>query len=237
MAQREKVFEKPLTKREMREIAIRKSARKQLKPNSSTSNLIVVLVCLTRRIAVHRHRHIVRIATEKMLGSPRIALGVLDREHLVGLRFGHRRRVPNMDDSLFQTGIDARTRVLGPEFVTKAFSTADSFNRDMQEMVTEYCWGGVWGRTALSDQQRSLNNLCILASLNRSHEFKLHFRGALRNGCSLDELRDTLDPGDGLRRGASGRRGIPLAREVLEPRASRHRPATGRCPTFPTRSR
>ena len=96
-----------------------------------------------------------------------------------------------------------------PEFVTKAFSTADSFNRDMQEMVTEYCWGGVWGRTALSDQQRSLNNLCILASLNRSHEFKLHFRGALRNGCTLDELRDTLDPGHGLRRGASGRRGIP----------------------------
>ena len=57
-----------------------------------------------------------------------------------------------MDDSLFQAGIDARTRVLGPEFVTKAFSTADSFNRDMQEMVTEYCWGGVWGRTALTDQ-------------------------------------------------------------------------------------
>jgi 4-carboxymuconolactone decarboxylase len=97
-----------------------------------------------------------------------------------------------MDDSLFQAGIDARSRVLGPEFVTKAFSTADSFNRDFQEIVTEYCWGGVWGRSTLDDRQRSLNNLCILASLNRSHEFKLHFRGALRNGCTLDQLRDTL---------------------------------------------
>ncbi len=97
-----------------------------------------------------------------------------------------------MDDSLFQTGIDARSRVLGPEFVTKAFATADSFNRDLQEMVTEYCWGGVWGRSALTDRQRSLNNLCILAALNRPHEFKLHFRAALRNGCTLDELRDTL---------------------------------------------
>ena len=46
--------------------------------------------------------------------------------------------------------------------------------------------------TALSDRQRSLNNLCILAALNRPHEFKVHFRGALRNGCTLDELRDTL---------------------------------------------
>jgi 4-carboxymuconolactone decarboxylase len=97
-----------------------------------------------------------------------------------------------MDDSLFQAGIDARTRVLGPEFVTRAFSTADSFNREMQEMVTEYCWGGVWGRTTLTDRQRSLNNLCILAALNRANEFKSHFRGALRNGASLDELRDTL---------------------------------------------
>ena len=37
-----------------------------------------------------------------------------------------------MDDSLFQAGIDARSRVLGPEFVTKAFATADSFNREFQ---------------------------------------------------------------------------------------------------------
>ena len=97
-----------------------------------------------------------------------------------------------MEDSLFQTGIDARSRVLGPEFVTRAFATADSFNREFQEIVTEYCWGGVWGRTALSDRQRSLNNLCILAALNRPEEFKVHFRGALTNGCTLDELRDTL---------------------------------------------
>ena len=91
-----------------------------------------------------------------------------------------------------RAGIDARSRVLGPEFVTKAFSTADSFNREMQELVTAYCWDGVWGRTTLTDRQRSLHNLCILASLNRGHEFKLHFRGALHNGCTLDELHDTL---------------------------------------------
>ena len=165
---------------------------------------------------VHRHRHIVRIATEEVLGPTRVALRVLDREHFVRCRFGHRRRVPNMDDSLFQTGIDARSRVLGPEFVTKAFSTADSFNRDMQEMVTEYCWGGVWGRSALTDRQRSLNNLCILASLNRSHEFKLHFRGALRNGCTLDELRDTLIQVMVYAGVPAGVEAFRLAREVLD---------------------
>ncbi len=121
-----------------------------------------------------------------------------------------------MDDSLFQSGIDARSRVLGPEFVTKAFATADSFNREMQEMVTAYCWGGVWGRTTLTDRQRSLNNLCILASLNRGHEFKLHFRGALRNGCTLDELRDTLIQVMVYAGVPAGVEAFRLAREVLD---------------------
>lgn len=77
-------------------------------------------------------------------------------------------------------------------YVEAALSKADSFNRDFQDIVTEYCWGGTWGRGVLSKQQRSLNNLCMLSALNRPAEFKLHFRGAIKNGCSLDELKETL---------------------------------------------
>lgn len=97
-----------------------------------------------------------------------------------------------MDNERFDLGMDARTRVLGEEYVQRAMQGADSFNAEFQQLVTEYCWGGVWGRSALNDRQRSLNNLCILSALNRPEEFKTHFRGALRNGCTLDELRDTL---------------------------------------------
>ena len=97
-----------------------------------------------------------------------------------------------MDDSLFQAGIDARTRVLGPEFVTRAFSTADSFNREMQEMVTEYCWGHVWGREGLSLKERSMINLAMISALNRPHELKLHVRGALRNGLTREQIREIL---------------------------------------------
>jgi 4-carboxymuconolactone decarboxylase len=97
-----------------------------------------------------------------------------------------------MDEDLFEVGLEARKRVLGGEYVERAFANADSFNLEFQKLVTEYCWGAVWGRPALTDRQRSLNNLCLLAALNRPEEFKTHFRGALRNGCTLDELRDTL---------------------------------------------
>jgi 4-carboxymuconolactone decarboxylase len=121
-----------------------------------------------------------------------------------------------MDQAKFDTGLEARRRVLGDDYVDRAFSTADAFNIEFQRLVTEYCWGEVWGRSALTDKQRSLNNLCILASLNRSEEFKTHFRGALRNQCTLDELRDTLVQIMVYAGVPAGVEAFRLAREVLK---------------------
>ena len=120
-----------------------------------------------------------------------------------------------MDQEKFEAGLEARGRVLGQEYVDRAFGTADAFNIEFQKLLTEYCWGEVWGRPTLSDKQRSLNNLCILASLNRGHEFKVHFRGALRNGCTLDELRDTLVQIMVYAGVPAGVEAFRLAREVL----------------------
>jgi 4-carboxymuconolactone decarboxylase len=95
-------------------------------------------------------------------------------------------------EDLYSVGMQNRRKVLGDTYVDNATKNVDDFNRDFQKMVTEYCWGGIWGREGLSHKQRSLNNLCILAALNRMHEFELHFRGAIRNGCTVDEIRETL---------------------------------------------
>ncbi len=97
-----------------------------------------------------------------------------------------------MPSERYETGLRIRKEVLGEEHVERALARADDFNREFQELVTEYCWGASWGGGGLSRKQRSLNKLCMLSALNRSHEFKLHFRAALGNGCSLDELKDTL---------------------------------------------
>lgn len=97
-----------------------------------------------------------------------------------------------MSSQVFETGRKIRTEVLGEERVSKVLDEADDFNRDFQHFVTEYCWGAGWGRSALDRKQRSLLNLGMLAALNRGPEFELHFRGALRNGLTLDELQDAL---------------------------------------------
>ena len=121
-----------------------------------------------------------------------------------------------MDTERYDVGLEARRRVLGEEYVTRALSSADSFNHELQQLVTEYCWGAVWGRSALTDRQRSLNNLCLLAALNRPEEFMTHFRGALHNGCTLDELRDTLLQITVYAGVPAGVEAFRLARRVLE---------------------
>ncbi|MCU1361964.1 MAG: putative gamma-carboxymuconolactone decarboxylase [Ilumatobacteraceae bacterium] len=133
-----------------------------------------------------------------------------------------------MDQERFELGKKMRSGVLGEEFVNRSLATADSFNLEFQQMVTEYCWGEVWGRTVLSDQQRSLNNLCILAALNRGHEFKLHFKGAIKNGVTLEELRDTLIQIAVYAGIPAGVEAFRLAREVLDAEGIVPPPAPGR---------
>jgi 4-carboxymuconolactone decarboxylase len=97
-----------------------------------------------------------------------------------------------MPNEMYEKGLKIRSDVLGEEYVQRAISNATEFNREFQEFMTEYCWGAVWGREGLSRKQRSLNNLCMLAALNRPAEFELHFKGALKNGCSVEEIKETL---------------------------------------------
>jgi 4-carboxymuconolactone decarboxylase len=97
-----------------------------------------------------------------------------------------------MSSEQFEKGLEWRKAVLGEAYVDAALAKADDFNREFQNMVTEYCWGGTWGRGVLTKQRRSILNLGMLAALNRQHEFKLHFKGALKNGVSLEEIREIL---------------------------------------------
>lgn len=93
---------------------------------------------------------------------------------------------------LFEKGLAIRKAVVGAEYVEKSMASADDFNRPLQELVTEYCWGAVWGREDLPRKTRSMLNLAMISVLNRPHELKLHVAGALRNGVSKDEIREVF---------------------------------------------
>ena len=92
----------------------------------------------------------------------------------------------------FEDGMAVRREVLGAAYVDKAIAEADDLTRPLQELVTEYCWGAVWTRPGLPRKTRSLLNLAMLTALNRPHEVRLHLRGALRNGCTKEEIMEAL---------------------------------------------
>jgi 4-carboxymuconolactone decarboxylase len=89
-------------------------------------------------------------------------------------------------------GLAIRREVLGAEYVDAAIKGADDFSRPFQEFITEYCWGAVWGRPGLPKKTRSIINLAMLTALNRSPELKIHVKGALKNGCTKDEIMEVL---------------------------------------------
>ena len=97
-----------------------------------------------------------------------------------------------MSNEKYEKGLKIRTQVLGEDYVNRSIQNADDFSKPLQELVTEYCWGHVWGRDGLSLKERSMINLAMISALNRPHELKLHIRGALRNGLSREQIREIL---------------------------------------------
>jgi 4-carboxymuconolactone decarboxylase len=92
----------------------------------------------------------------------------------------------------FDAGLAVRRAVLGDAYVDRSLAAMDGFTRELQELVTEYCWGRVWTREGLPRATRSILNLAMMTALNRPHELAIHVRGALNNGVSREEIREVL---------------------------------------------
>ena len=97
-----------------------------------------------------------------------------------------------VNQELFDKGLKTRREVLGAEYVDASIKNATDFNIDMQELVTQYCWGDVWNRPGLERKTRSFLNLAMITALNRPHELKLHVRGAINNGLTKDEIKEVF---------------------------------------------
>jgi 4-carboxymuconolactone decarboxylase len=95
-----------------------------------------------------------------------------------------------LDRETYQRGLEVRSAVLGEEYVNKALADADDFTAPLQDLVTEYCWGAVWGRDELPRKTRSMLNLAMISVLNRPNELRTHIKGALTNGVTRDEIRE-----------------------------------------------
>ena len=97
-----------------------------------------------------------------------------------------------MDRDMFETGLERRKATLGAEYVERNLAAADGFTRPFQEAMTAWCWGFGWGDDAIDAKTRSLMNLAMIGALGKMHEWEIHCRGALNNGCSVEEIRAAI---------------------------------------------
>ena len=95
-------------------------------------------------------------------------------------------------NGLFDRGLALRRQVLGSEYVDGSLKAANEFMMAFQHITTEWFWGYAWGRPGLNLKTRSLLNLAMLTALNRAAEIKLHVRGAINNGVTVDEIKEVL---------------------------------------------
>ena len=89
-------------------------------------------------------------------------------------------------------GMTVRWEVLGDEHVDRAVAGTTPFTAPFQDFITRYAWGEVWSRPGLTRPERSMITLTALVTLGKEEELALHVRAALRNGLTVEQIREVL---------------------------------------------
>lgn len=97
-----------------------------------------------------------------------------------------------MASDKYTAGLDIRRKVMGEQHVDNVMDNTDNFMSPLQDYINENCWGSVWTRDVLPYKTRSLITIAMLAALKCPTELKGHIRGALRNGCTIEEIQEVL---------------------------------------------
>lgn len=98
-----------------------------------------------------------------------------------------------MSQQDYENGLKVRTEVMGESFVKRAQDNTVPFTVPLQNWINEHAWGSTWQREGvLPRKYRSLITLAMLTALKAPTELKGHVRGALNNGCSIEEIQETL---------------------------------------------
>lgn len=132
--------------------------------------------------------------------------------------------------NLFEKGLEIRREVLGASYVDGSLARADDFMSAFQNITTEMCWGYAWGRPGLDRRTRSIVNLAMLTALSKPAELRLHVKGALTNGVTVEEIKEILLQATVYCGIPSGLEAFKAAHEVLLAEGAVPQPAGGTKP-------
>lgn len=120
-----------------------------------------------------------------------------------------------MSNDPLKAGEDVVTKMWGPEVTKARAEKATDFNRPFEDLVSKYCFGEVWTREALNPKTRSMITLAVLTAITKPNQLKVHVRGALNNGVSVEEISEIIMHSAVYAGVPSGVEAFNAAREVL----------------------
>ena len=92
----------------------------------------------------------------------------------------------------YETGMKVRRAVLGDAHVDRAEAAKSDFDAAFQSLITESAWGNVWASDGISDRDRSMLTLALLAALGNFDEIPMHIRATARTGASKTDVLEAF---------------------------------------------
>ncbi len=91
-----------------------------------------------------------------------------------------------------EKGMKKRRAILGDAHVERAEAAKTALDAPFQDLITEGAWGLVWAGDAISDRDRSLITLALLAAGGHWDELAMHIRATRHTGATPEEVREAF---------------------------------------------
>lgn len=92
----------------------------------------------------------------------------------------------------YERGMEVRRAVLGDAHVERAEAAKTVMDEPFQTLITESAWGTVWASDGISQRERSMLTLALLAALGNFDEIPMHIRATARTGASKQDVLEAF---------------------------------------------
>jgi 4-carboxymuconolactone decarboxylase len=100
--------------------------------------------------------------------------------------------VSETKDAAFAAGMQVRHDMFGPGGAGERYAQATDFNPSVRGDGHALLLRRHMDAAGSGPQDRSLITLAALTALTKPNQLKVHVDGALANGCSVEEIRETI---------------------------------------------
>jgi 4-carboxymuconolactone decarboxylase len=93
---------------------------------------------------------------------------------------------------LYERGVKLRRDLFGDEAVEQRMNAFGAFGAPLQNIINAYAYGDIWSRPGLPLATKSLAMIGMMAAAGKQAELRVHIKGAVKNGCSAEQIREIL---------------------------------------------